>query len=288
MKQIRIVSTITNINEDSLKQYLREIYQAKPLTIEEEYECALKAFNGDKKSREELIYRNLRFVVTVAKQYLNSSTNLTLADLINEGNVGLIMAADRFEPQRNLKFISYAVWWVRKLIVEYIGKNGRMIRIPFNKVQNLIKLNKVLSDLEQKNGYHVNEYEAALETDDESFKLLGEINSFKILSMDNPLNDDGESFSLHEIIGDKSSPSTDYLTVNSDFKKDIISSLNILKPNEKFVIEQLFGLDGSEPKTLKDVSELLLVTRERVRQIKEKSLGKLKNNSKFINIYNEF
>jgi len=285
MKQIKIVTTIANIDENSLKFYLRDIYQAKPFTVEEEYECALRVHNGDENARAELIYRNLRFVVTVAKQYL--TTNLQLADLINEGNIGLILAADRFQPERNLKFISYAVWWVRKLIVEYIGKNGKMIRLPFNKVQSIIKLNKVLSELEQKNGYHVNEYEAAIETNDESFKMLGEINSLRMLSMDNPLGDDGDGLTLHEIINDSTAQTTDYLTVNSDFKREVRESLNILKPKEKIIVEALFGLDGSEPKTLKEVSEIVLLTRERVRQIKEKCLIKLRDNKKIMAAYTD-
>lgn len=285
MKQIKIVTTIANIDDNSLKFYLRDIYQAKPFTAEEEYECALRAHNGDEAARNELIYRNLRFVVTVAKQYL--TTNLNLADLINEGNIGLVLAVDRFQPERNLKFISYAVWWVRKLIVEYIGKNGKMIRLPFNKVQSMIKLNKVLSELEQQNGYHVNEYEAALETNDESFKLLGEINSVRMLSMDSPLSDDGDGLTLHEIINDPTAQATDFLTVNSDFKREVRESLNVLKPNEKIIIEALFGLDGGEPKTLKEVSEMVSLTRERVRQIKEKCLIKLRTNKKIVSAYTE-
>jgi RNA polymerase primary sigma factor len=279
MKSLRINQRFTNKESNSFKHYLNEISQIKMFTPEEELEYSLKASNGDKKATEELIKRNLRFVVSVAKQY--ETPNVDIEDLINEGNIGLMMAVQNYKPNTGFKFITYAVFWIRKLILEYLAKHSRLVRIPSNKVNGISKLNQYVNQLEQKLGKNVDISELideyGSEISKEEISELQNLSMFTFDSLDNPVNDADNSLTLGEIISDKSIDPSDYL-VSSQFDKKVIDKLlNNLKPRDKKIMISLFGLDGSAPLTLKEVSDEVGLTREMVRQIRKKSLDKLKN-----------
>lgn len=278
MKQLTIVSKITNRTDNQLNNYFREIAKYPKFTPEEEAECAEKAHKGDKAALEQLIKRNLRFVVSVAKQY--NDYGVPLGDLINEGNFGLIKAANRFEPNMGFKFISYAVWWIRKHITEHLTNYSRTVRIPANKINSLARINKKFDLLEQK---------LSRTPDIEEMKLeygntldANEIKSFECLdimnmeSLDRNISDEGDA-SLSDIITDSSHyTATDKLVNDSDIIKQVNRMLNTLKPKEKDILIALFGLDGQQPMTLNEVGEIHGVTRESIRLTKEKALTKLR------------
>ncbi len=274
MKGIRITSKITNRENDSFKQYLNEISEIKMFTAEEEAECAKRASNGDKSAIDEMVKRNLRFVVSVAKQY--ESPNLPLEDLVNEGNIGLILAVQHYNVSTGFKFISYAVWWVKKLIMEYVDKNSRLVRLPSNKINNLKKYNKKVSELEQKNcgvvdqSDLIDDLESVMSEDD--IRDIQKISIMHFDSLDEYIGDGDSKSSLYELISDDSVQATDQLLLKNDFKGHIYNILDKLKPRDKKIMIMLFGLDGSTPLTLKEVGEEVGLTREMVRQIKEKNL----------------
>lgn len=278
MKSLRIHTRFTNKETNSFNQYLNEISDIKMFTPEEELECSLKASNGDKSAIDELVKRNLRFVVSVAKQY--ETPNVPLEDLINEGNIGLIMAVQNYKPNTGFKFITYAVWWIRKLILEHLAKNSRLVRIPSNKVNGLSKLNQYVNELEQKLGKTVDISEIIDEYGEEISKEeiydLQNLSMFTFDSLDSQMNDNENSPTLSEILSDNSFEPSDYLVTSQYEKKNIDKLLNNLKPRDKQVMVSLFGLDGSTPLSLKEVGEEVGLTREMVRQIRKKSLEKLK------------
>lgn len=278
MRSIRISSKITNRESNSLKNYLNDISAITMFTPEEEAECAKKASNGDRKAIDELIKRNLRFVVSIAKQY--ESTNCSLEDLINEGNIGLTIAAEKYNVTTGFKFISYAVFWIRKLMLEYIAKNGRLVRIPSNKVNNLFKFNQKINELEQKYGRNIQLSELIDELGSimsiDEIRELENISSTKFDSLDEYIGDGDSKVSLYEMVSDEFISPTDHQTNQSDLKKQLYKSLDTLKPRDKNIMISLFGLDGSTPLTLKEVGEQVGLTREMVRQIKEKSLKTIK------------
>lgn len=279
MKSLRINQRFTNKESNSFKQYLNEISEIKMFSPQEELECSIKASNGDRRAIDELIKRNLRFVVSVAKQY--ETPNVPLEDLVNEGNIGLMMAVENYKPNTGFKFITYAVFWVRKLILEYLAKNSRLVRIPSNKVNGISKLNQYINHLEQKLGKSVDISELVEEYGNEISKEeiseLQNLSTFKFDSLDNTLNDTENSLTLAEIISDNNIDPSDYLVSSQYDKKAIDKLLNNLKPRDKQIMIALFGLDGSAPLTLKEVGEEVGLTREMVRQIRKKSLEKLKN-----------
>jgi len=278
MKGIRITNKITNRENDSFKKYLNEISEIKMFTPEEEAECAKRASNGDKTAIDEMVRRNLRFVVSVAKQY--ESPNLSLEDLVNEGNIGLILAVQHYNVSTGFKFISYAVWWVKKLIMEYVDKNSRLVRLPSNKINNLKKYNKKLYELEQKNCGVVNQsdlidnLESIMSEDD--IRDLQKISTMHFDSLDEYIGDGDSKSSLYELISDDSVQPTDALLLKNDFRAQVYNILETLKPRDKKIMIALFGLDGSAPLTLKEVGEEVGLTREMVRQIKEKCLNIIK------------
>ncbi len=282
MKGIRISNKFTNRESASFRAYLNEIAEIKMFTPEEEEECSRRALEGDKKATHELIRRNLRFVISIAKQYETST--ISLEDLVNEGNIGLVMAAESYNPSTGFKFITYAVFWIRKLILEYLAKNGRLIRLPSNKINSLTKYTQQLSKLEQKVGGDVttndvvNELGATMSL--EEIQELESISSMKFDSLDNPLSE-SDSSSLYEIISDDTFKSSDHLLNDADIKYEITTILNGLKPRDKDIMICLFGLDGSTPMGLQEVSERVGLSREMVRQIKEKSLKTLRKNYSF-------
>jgi len=278
MKVFRVQDKITSREKGTLKQYLKDIANIKPFTASEEEACAIKAASGDKKAMEELVVRNLRFVVTVAKQYETSS--VPLEDLINEGNIGLVLAAEKYNISTGFKFITYAVFWIRKLIFEHLANHGKLVRLPSNKISSISKLNQKANSLEQKLGREVDIAEIVESYDPEMSQEdildLQRISSFSFESLDAPL-DESEAGSRYELIANESEKTTDHIVLDEDLKNQINSVLNILKPRDKKIIVSLFGLDGGNPLTLKEVSDEVGLTREMVRQIKEKSLVKLRN-----------
>lgn len=287
MKQLVITNRITSRETESFNIYLREIYNHNILTSEEEKELAKRANEGDKAAKDELVKCNLRFVVTVAKQYANA-THL-LEDLVNEGNIGLIMAADRFKPEMGWKFISYAVWWIQKIICEHLAKHGRVIRLPANKLNSLSKLDKKISAMEQKMGRTVDiaeiieEYGADFEHED--FELLDVLSVYSVDSLDREIGgEDGSHTTLCDMLSDTTTfRPTDHLINDKDIKSEIARIVNTLKPRDKRIMTALYGLDGQQAMTLKEVGDEIGVTREMIRQIKEKTLltlrGKLKGSS---------
>lgn len=290
MKQLKISHKLTNRDTESFKQYLKDIGETKVFaTAAEEYAVAKRASLGDKKAIDELVKRNLRFVVSVAKQY--STDSIPLEDLVSEGNVGLIMAAEKFTPEMGYKFISYAVWWIRKIILEHIAKHGKMVRIPANKINSLSKLDKRFAELEQKMGRKVDIQEVkeafGNEISDEDFMFLDVLSTYNMDSLDRQVGGDDGGSMLGELIADNSFKPTDHLMNSANTKAEIDSSLNILKPRDKRIMEALFGLNGATPMTLKEIGDEFGITRETARQVREKSLRKLKQNNRIKSAYSE-
>lgn len=283
MKPLTITAKVTNRDNDYLKQYFRDIYAYKKFTPEEEAQCAFKAYNGDKNALNELINRNLRFVVSVAKQY--ETKDCLLGDLINEGNYGLIYSANKFKPDMGFKFISYAVWWIRKYINEFQSNNGRTVRIPLNKITNLSKFNQKMAVLEQKLGrvVHIEDIvsEYGNEISDEEIKVATQLNGFSVDSLDRDVSSDGDnSVTLVDMISDDSFfRPTDYLVNEYDVTQQLNRLLNTLKPKEKDIISSLFGLNGNEPLTIAEVSLKYNVCGEAIRLNRERILVKLRNSS---------
>ena len=284
MRQLKITKSITNRESASLGKYLQEIGHEEMISIEEEVELAQRIRKGDRKALERLTKANLRFVVSVAKQYQNQG--LSLADLINEGNFGLIKAAEKFDETRGFKFISYAVWWIRQSILQAIAEQSRIIRLPLNQVSSVNKINKVLNKFEQENERRPSIDEIAQDTDIPEEKI---IEAFKVnthhISVDAPFHDDDES-SLLDVIPNDAIPSTDKSLVEESLRAEIGRVLDILEDREKKVIEAYFGINQREM-TLEEIGSKYGLTRERVRQIKEKAIRRLRQqtNSKILKAY---
>ena len=284
MRQLKITKSITNRESASLDKYLQEIGHEEMISIEEEVELAQRIRKGDRKALERLTKANLRFVVSVAKQYQNQG--LSLPDLINEGNFGLIKAAEKFDETRGFKFISYAVWWIRQSILQAIAEQSRIIRLPLNQVSSVNKINKVLNKFEQENERRPSIDEIAQDTDIPEEKI---IEAFKVnthhISVDAPFHDDDES-SLLDVIPNDAIPSTDKYLVEESLRAEIGRVLDILEDREKKVIEAYFGINQREM-TLEEIGSKYGLTRERVRQIKEKAIRRLRQqtNSKILKAY---
>ena len=284
MRQLKITKSITNRESASLDKYLQEIGHEEMISIEEEVELAQRIRKGDRKALERLTKANLRFVVSVAKQYQNQG--LSLADLINEGNFGLIKAAEKFDETRGFKFISYAVWWIRQSILQAIAEQSRIIRLPLNQVSSVNKINKVLNKFEQENERRPSIDEIAQDTDIPEEKI---IEAFKVnthhISVDAPFHDDDES-SLLDVSPNDAIPSTDKYLVEESLRAEIGRVLDILEDREKKVIEAYFGINQREM-TLEEIGSKYGLTRERVRQIKEKAIRRLRQqtNSKILKAY---
>jgi RNA polymerase primary sigma factor len=275
MRQLKIIKQVTNRETPSLDKYLHEIGKVDLITAEEEVELARRIKNGDDKALEKLIKANLRFVVSVSKQYQNQG--LSLPDLINEGNLGLIKAAQRFDETRGFKFISYAVWWIRQSILQALAEQARIVRLPLNKIGSINKINKTLSELEQKFEREPSVQEVAytleLAPDDvkESLKTAG-----RHVSMDAPLQQ-GEEGNMYEVMLNIDTPSPDKGLLTDSLRKEIERVLSTLTFREANIIRLYFGLNGKHPHTLEEIGEVFNLTRERVRQIKEKAIKRLKN-----------
>ncbi len=278
MRQLKITKQVTNRETASLDKYLQEIGKVDLITADEEVELAQRIKAGDMRALEKLTKANLRFVVSVAKQYQNQG--LTLPDLINEGNLGLIKAAKRFDETRGFKFISYAVWWIRQSILQALAEQSRIVRLPLNKIGSINKINKTFAFLEQSHERPPSAEEIANELDmtisdvKESMK-----NSGRHVSMDAPLVE-GEDSNLYDVLRSGESPNPDRDLMHESLKTEIERALETLTPREADVIRLYFGLGEQHPMTLEEIGETFDLTRERVRQIKEKAIRRLKHTSR--------
>lgn len=279
MRQLKITKSITNRESQSLEKYLQEIGKVELITPEEEVRLATLIKQGDQRALDRLTKANLRFVVSVAKQYQNQG--LSLPDLINEGNLGLIKAAQRFDETKGFKFISYAVWWIRQSILQAIAEQARIVRLPLNKVGLTNRIHKAFSQLEQEFEREPSPEELAeiLGMDiDEVESSLG-INA-RHLSMDTPLSE-GEESTLYDVLENKNAEKTDgVLVYNESLKTEIDRSLQTLTERQKDVICYFFGIGVDHPLSLEDIGERFNLTRERVRQIKDKAILKLRSHQK--------
>jgi RNA polymerase primary sigma factor len=279
MRQLKITKSITNRESQSLEKYLQEIGKVDLLTPEEEVDLAKRIKQGDQIALEKLTKANLRFVVSVAKQYQNQG--LSLSDLINEGNLGLIKAAQRFDETRGFKFISYAVWWIRQSILQALAEQSRIVRLPLNKVGSLNKINKAFSELEQTFEREPSPEELAelLEiTTDEVETTLGV--AARHVSMDAPFVE-GEDKSLLDVLENNSMPGTDtHLEYADSLRREIERSLGTLTDRQCDVIKLYFGIGVEHPMSLEDIGDKFGLTRERVRQIKDKAINKLRATSR--------
>ncbi|MBR2947436.1 MAG: RNA polymerase sigma factor RpoD/SigA [Bacteroidales bacterium] len=284
MRQLKITKSITNRESASLDKYLQEIGREELISVEEEVELAQRIRKGDQEALEKLTRANLRFVVSVAKQYQNQG--LSLPDLINEGNLGLIKAAEKFDETRGFKFISYAVWWIRQSILQALAEQSRIVRLPLNQVGSLNKINKALQKFEQDN--------ERLPSPDELADIL-EIPRDKIadtlrvsgrhVSVDAPFVD-GEDNNLLDVLVNNDSPNADRGLVNESLNKEIERALSTLTERERDIVKDFFGI-GTPEMTLEEIGEKFGLTRERVRQIKEKAIRRLRhsNRSKLLKSY---
>ncbi|MBS9464260.1 sigma-70 family RNA polymerase sigma factor [Flagellimonas sp. HMM57] len=278
MRQLKITKQVTNRETASLDKYLQEIGKVDLITADEEVELAQRIKAGDQVALEKLTKANLRFVVSVAKQYQNQG--LTLPDLINEGNLGLIKAAQRFDETRGFKFISYAVWWIRQSILQALAEQSRIVRLPLNKIGSINKINKTFAFLEQAHERIPSAEEIAKELDMTVEDVKQSLkNSGRHVSMDAPLID-GEDSNLYDVLRSGESPNPDKDLLHESLRTEIERALETLTPREADVIRLYFGLAGQHSMTLEEIGETFDLTRERVRQIKEKAIRRLKHTSR--------
>ncbi|MFP5470705.1 MAG: RNA polymerase sigma factor RpoD/SigA [Bacteroidia bacterium] len=280
MRQLKITKQVTNRETASLDKYLQEIGREAMVTAEEEAELAKKIRAGDQLALERLTKANLRFVISVSKQYQNQG--LALPDLINEGNLGLIKAAQRFDETRGFKFISYAVWWIRQSILQALAEQSRIVRLPLNKIGSINKINKTFATLEQKFERPPTADELASELDMEIEDIQQALkNSTRHVSMDAPLSEDDDgSSSMYEVMESDTNQRPDRELIHDSLKKEIERSLTTLSVREADVVRLYYGLSGNHPHTLEEIGERFDLTRERVRQIKEKAIRRLKHTSR--------
>ncbi len=276
MRQLKISKSITNRESESLEKYLQEIGREDLLTAEEEVELAQRIKKGDREALEKLTKANLRFVVSVAKQYQNQG--LSLPDLINEGNLGLIKAAEKFDETRGFKFISYAVWWIRQSIHQAIAEQSRIVRLPQNQVGSVSKINRALNKFEQENERRPNVSEIAEKTDlpEEKVEVALKSNT-RHVSVDAPFSDSDDN-SLLDVLVNDDAPMADRSLVIESLRDEIAAALNILNDREQKIIKSFYGI-GCQEMTLEEIGHATGLTRERVRQIKEKAIRKLRNST---------
>ena len=278
MMQLKITKQVTNRETASLDKYLQEIGKVELITAEEEVELAQRIKQGDRAALEKLTKANLRFVVSVSKQYQNQG--LSLPDLINEGNLGLIKAAQRFDETRGFKFISYAVWWIRQSILQALAEQSRIVRLPLNKIGSINKINKAYAKLEQEFEREPNAEEIAdiLEVTENEVKESMK-NAGRHVSMDAPLIQD-EDNTMYDVLRSEEAITPETELLYESLRKEIDRAISTLTPREADVVRLYFGLNGSHPMTLEEIGEKFDLTRERVRQIKEKAIRRLKHTSR--------
>ena len=276
MRQLKITKSITNRESQSLDKYLQEIGHEELISVDEEVELAQKIRNGDKKALEKLTKANLRFVVSVAKQYQNQG--LSLPDLINEGNLGLIKAAKKFDETRGFKFISYAVWWIRQSILQALAEQSRLVRLPLNQVGSVNKVSRAFNKFEQENERRPSIEEIAAEIDLPQAKIAEAIKvGNRQISVDAPFSDSDDN-SLLDILPNTSIPNADKGLDIESLKEEVNRALSTLNERERDILKDFFGLNGTEL-TLEEIGQKYGLTRERVRQIKEKAIRRLRNST---------
>lgn len=279
MRQLKITKSITNRESQSLEKYLQEIGKVELISPEEEVKLAILIKKGDQKALEKLTKANLRFVVSVAKQYQNQG--LTLPDLINEGNLGLIKAAQRFDETRGFKFISYAVWWIRQSIMQALAEQSRIVRLPLNKVGLTNRISKAYSQLEQEFEREPTPEELSTLLDIDTEEIAATLGvAARHVSMDQPLSDGEESTLIDVLVNENATRTDNELEVVASLKTEIERSLSTLTDRQKEVITYFFGIGIDHPMSLEDIGEKFSLTRERVRQIKDKAITKLRTNSR--------
>lgn len=279
MRQLKITKQVTNREAQSLDKYLHEIGRVDLLTAEAEEDLARKIHAGDMQALDKLVKSNLRFVVSVAKQYQNQG--LGLSDLINEGNLGLIKAAYRFDETKGFKFISYAVWWIRQTILQSLAEQARIVRLPLNKIGSINKITRTFSALEQRYERTPTHEEIAKELEIAPKDVHLALKSIhRHVSMDAPVNSEDESGTLYDLMESENSPSPDKSLMNDSLRQEIERLLQTLPDREGDILRMFYGLNGTQAHTLEEISDEFELTRERVRQIKEKAIKKLKNVSK--------
>jgi len=280
MKQLKITNKITSRETDAIKIYLNEIGKIDLLTEKEEIELAKMSREGDGAAKDKLVKANLRFVVSVSKQYQNQG--LTFDDLINEGNIGLIKAAERFDDTKGFKFISYAVWWIRQSILQALADNARMIRLPSNQISTLHKISKASQKFEQNFEREPTNEEMADLIDGDPFKIANILKSKnKHSSLDAPLNTGSEeTYSLYDVISSEDDNNIEKMMSEDSMKRDIEAVLGKLKPRQKEIICMYYGIFGYPKMTLEEIGEYFELTRERVRQVKDTAIRILRHRSK--------
>lgn len=277
MRQLKITKSITNRESASLDKYLQEIGHEDLISVEEEVELAQRIKRGDRAALEKLTKANLRFVVSVAKQYQNQG--LSLPDLINEGNLGLIKAAEKFDETRGFKFISYAVWWIRQSILQAIAEQSRIVRLPLNQVGSVNKINRMLNKFEQENERYPSIEEIADRIDLSVDKIADALKvNGRHVSVDAPFIN-GEANSLLDVLPNNDAIMADYLLIQESLREEISRALKTLNDRERNIVEAFFGINQSEM-TLEEIGDKYGLTRERVRQIKEKAIRRLRHNTK--------
>lgn len=277
MRQLKITKSITNRESASLDKYLQEIGHEELVTVEEEVELAQRIRKGDRHALEKLTKANLRFVVSVAKQYQNQG--LSLPDLINEGNMGLIKAAEKFDETRGFKFISYAVWWIRQSILQAIAEQSRIVRLPLNQVGSVNKINRMLNKFEQENERRpsIDEIADSVDLPEDKIEDALKVNT-RHVSVDAPFVD-GDDNSLIDILPNSDASMADKALVMESLREEISRALRTLNERERNIIECFFGINNPEM-TLEEIGDKFGLTRERVRQIKEKAIRRLRHNTK--------
>ena len=278
MRQLKITKQVTNRDTKSLEKYFQEIGKIELITADEEVELAVRIKQGDKRALEKLVNANLRFVVSVAKQYQNQG--LKLSDLINEGNLGLVKAARRFDETRGFKFISYAVWWIRQSILQALAEQSRVVRLPLNKIGSISKINKAYARLEQEQERAPNFEEIANELDmtindvEQCMKASG-----RSISMDAPVQDK-DDFSLYDVMHAKESIKPDTSMMRQSLKDEINRALNTLSHKESLVVQMYYGINRKTSSSLSEIGEAINLSRERVRQVKKKAIQRLQTESR--------
>ena len=274
MRQLKITKSITNRESASLDKYLQEIGREELISVDQEVELAQRIRQGDERALDRLVKANLRFVVSVAKQYQNQG--LSLPDLINEGNLGLIKAAQKFDETRGFKFISYAVWWIRQSILQALAEQARIVRLPLNQVGSLNKISKALSKFEQENERRPSADELSKELDMPVDKITDTLKvSGRHISVDAPFVD-GEDNTLLDVLTNDDSPMADATLTQESLSKEVARSLEQLTEREREILKMFFGIGGYQEMTLEEIGAKFDLTRERVRQIKEKAIRRLK------------
>lgn len=279
MKSFKITQKITKRDEASLDRYLQEVSKQEMITYHEEVELAKRIKMGDSEALNKLVKANLRFVISVAKQYQNQG--IPLQDLITEGNIGLIKAAQRFDETKGFKFISYAVWWIRQSILQAIAEQSRIVRLPLNRISHISKVNRVISKIEQENEREMDIHEIAIECDISPEEVMEAMMfNVKYSSLDAPVSSSDDSATLLDLLSDEDNPSPDNILDKESLKMDLQRVIKTLQPREAEVITAAYGLNGAPPLSLDELAKQFHLTKERVRQIKDKAILKLKYYSK--------